>query len=259
MMKQALYLISLCFLSLNLNAEAVEEMAFATDPWPPYFLEGQSGDINAGIGYQIVSEIFALIPGVNATFPKVPWKRALLEVEQGVKDSIALLLKNDERAKYMRFTHPVMQSPAWMYYNRERFPDGYEWNNVNDFEGLRLGVVRGYVYGEPLDSYIANAKENVFEVTTSKQLFSMLQRQHIDLVPENTSVANDIVKTQDWRQQLGHAAKVVNTDILFIGISKKSKFVSLIPRLNDAIQMMRMSGRIDQITGTSGKSIAPFE
>ena len=234
-------------------------VSFATDPWPPYFLENETGAVGAGVGYELVNELFSLIPGVDASFPIVPWKRALLELERGMKDSIALLLKNEERAKYMVFTQPVIQSPSWMYYNTQRFPNGFEWESVKDFKNLRIGVVRGYSYGEPLDSFIMNATDNIFEVTSSKQLFSMLQRQHIDVVPENASVANDIVASQGWIKTLGHAQKMVNTDILHIGISKKSKFVSLIPKLNEAIETLRLSGRIDQIIGVNGHSVNPTE
>lgn len=85
----------------------------------------------------------------------------------------------------------------------------------------------------------------------------MLQKQHIDIVPENASVANDIVTSQGWINTLGHAQKLVNTDILHIGISKKSKFVSLIPKLNEAIENLRLSGRIDQIVGVNGRSVKP--
>ncbi len=189
--------------------------------------------------------------------PKCHGNAPYLEVERGMKDSIALLLKNEERAKYMLFTQPVIQSPSWMYYNTHRFPNGFEWGSVEDFKDLRIGVVRGYSYGEPLDTFITNATSNIFEVTTSKQLFSMLQRQHIDLVSENSSVANDIVTNQGWLKTLGHSKKMVNTNLLRIGISKKSNYVSLIPKLNKAIETLRVSGRIDQIIGVNGRSIEP--
>jgi polar amino acid transport system substrate-binding protein len=259
--KRAITFICL-FLVLSSNyviANDNEVLSFATDPWPPYFVENESGLVESGVGYELINELFSLIPGVDASFPIVPWKRALLEVERGLKDSIALLLKNDARARYMVFTQPVIQSPSWMYYNLQRFPNGFEWESVKDFKNLRIGIVRGYSYGEPLDSFIIKAPENIFEVTTSKQLFSMLQRQHIDVVPENASVANDIVASQGWTKTLGHAQKMVNTDILHIGISKKSKFVSLIPKLNEAIETLRLSGRIDQIIGVNGNSVNPNE
>lgn len=252
------FLILFLFASF-LRADEVVTMQFATDPWPPFFIENKSGDVNSGVGFELVTELFTLIPDVEVVFPNVPWKRALLEVEQGVKDSVALLMKNEERAKYMIFTQPVMQSSSWMYFNRLRFPKGFEWVEVEDFKDLRIGVVRGYTYGEPLDSYIKYAGKNVYEVTTSAQLFSMLQRQHIDLVPENAAVANSIVSTQGWLETLGHAKKIVNTDLLHIGVSKKSKFASLVPRLNEAVELMRISGRIDQIVGVNGSSVKPHQ
>lgn len=243
--------------STNANADNNNEITFASDPWPPYFMHNQLSHVNSGVGYDLVNELFTLIPDTKASFPKLPWKRALLEVEQGTKDGIALLLKNAKREQYMEFTAPLIQSPAFIYFNRNRFPNGFEWNDTNDFKGLRIGIVRGFSYGEPLDSYILNKTDNIFEVTTSKQLFSMLARQHIDLVPENASVANKIVADQNWLESLGYAEKILSTDILHIGISKKSKFVSLIPQLNKAIESLRLSGRIDQIVGVNGSSVSP--
>lgn len=118
---------ALCLGSTEIQANDNDRISFATDPWPPYFLGNESGIVDAGVGYTLVHELFSLIPGVEASFPNVPWKRALLEVERGLKDGIALLLENDERATYMEFTQPLIQSPSWIYYNRLRFPTGFEW------------------------------------------------------------------------------------------------------------------------------------
>lgn len=254
----------LVFISTDGMAEqiskAVEEkpeFQFATDPWPPFFLETPESNISAGIGYELVVELFKNITEAQPTFPKLPWKRALLEVEAGSKDAIALLLKTPERSEYMVFTKPIMQTPALMFFNKKSFPDGFQWQKVSDFDGHRVGIVRGYSYGEPLDSYIETKPKNVFVVTSSSQLFSMLQRQHIDLVPENSAVAYMLANEQGWSEHLGAADEILSTDILHIGISKKTKYLHLLNQLNDAIEEMRSSGKIDQLVGHIGSSVQP--
>ena len=237
--------------------ETLIEFQFATDPWPPFFLETTSKQISEGIGYELVVELFKTIPNAKPTFPKLPWKRALLEVETGAKDAIALLLKTDERAQYMEFTKPLMQTPALIFFNKKSFPDGFSWGDVSEFNQYKIGVVRGYSYGEPFDTYIASKPKNVHEVTSSTQLFSMLQRQRIDLVPENSAVAYTLAADQGWLENLGASEKVLSSDILHIGISKKSKHLSLLAELNRAIDALYKSGKIDRLVGQLGSSVKP--
>ena len=230
---------------------------FATDPWPPYFLDTNSDVVEQGLGHQLVTELFHKIPEYAPSFPKTPWKRGLIELELGVKDAIALLLNTEERTEYMVFTLPVIKSPSLIFYNKANFVNGFEWNHVDDLSQFKIGVVRGYSYGEMFDRYIETKPDNIFEVTTSKQLFHMLQRKRLDLVPESAAVAYALADEQGWSENLGAAKNIVAMDVFHIGISKKSPHLSILPSLNKAITAMRNSGRIDEIMGNIGSSVAP--
>lgn len=246
--------ISCVLMTLISRVQAEEVVQFATDPWPPFFLETDSDRVTQGLGVELVKAIFARIPGVTPEFPKLPWKRALLEVEHGSKDALALLLRSKKREKYMVFSAPVMKTEGVLFFNKKRFPEGFSWQSVEDLKPFRIGVVQGYVYGDLLDSYIATESKNVFKVTRSKQLFSMLQRQHIDLVPESLAVAKGIVAEQGWSEDLGLVNKPINEDILHIGFSKKSTFLSLLPEINKVLYQLHQEGVIDGLLGDVGKS-----
>ncbi len=253
--KKVFLLCSVIFFPILVSAKD-QVIQFATDPWPPYFLESEHSSVDKGIGVDLVQAVFSRLEGVRPSFPKVPWKRALMEVQSGSKDAVALLLKTPEREEHMLFTVPVIQTEGMLLFHKNRFPQGFEWQTVEDLKPYKLGVVRGYSYGPLLDAFIAN-HDKVFEVTTSQQLFSMLKRQHIDLISESLSVANGLSQEQGWHSKLGISQKPVNTDVLHFAVSKRSPFAHLLPEMNRIIEQMAKDGEIDKIIGIHGKAVKP--
>lgn len=245
----------LLFLSAPVRAET--NVRFATDPWPPFFLDNNHAEINQGAGITIVQEIFARIPGAKARFPEVPWSRALHEVEKGEKDGIALLLKTEDRERFLMFSDPVIEVPALFYSRTESYPEGIQWQEFADLKGKKIGVVRGYSYGSAFDNAVHSGELNIIEATSSELLMRMLVFGRVDLIPENVVVAASIVRSNGWQDKVKKHEPPLDLDVLYIAISRKSVATSLMPQINAAIKTLRENGRIKAIGNEIGVPSLP--
>lgn len=231
----------------------------AGDPWPPYFVSSDGMYIDGGAAYAVTKEIFQRVEGLQPVFPVVPWKRALQAMKTGSKDAIPFLFKTRDRERTMLFSIPVAQSQTLFFFSRQRFPEGFSWSSESDLKGLRLGIVAGFSYGAFLDGLIADNKTARFvEVNSSALGFKMLAKGRIDLMPESVPVGKEIIREQGWLDQAGWASHVVNSDVHYLAISKKSPARRYLKQINDAILDATHDGTIDQLLAPVGASAMPY-
>lgn len=216
------------------------------DPWPPY-VEGTLGeDAHKGITVQIINAIFSGLEDVKARFPLIPWKRALREVEEGHQDGIGMLLKTPEREKYMAYSDPLLDGKNLVWSVEKDNGSYFEWNEMADFHKLKLGIIRGYSYGDAMDKEIELGNVSIIAAPTVDHLFAMLVNGRVDIV-----VANDAVgyaqQKKHRSQRIKPAQKMLNSETFYIGFSKKSPAVELLPRINQIIGQLRDRGEIERI------------
>lgn len=237
---------------------AVSKVSFASNPWPPLFLNHDSGFAREGLGFDLISEIFSQIPEAEPSFPIVPWKRALREVELGAKDGIGLLLKTQERQDFLAFSLPVMEVPWPLFYNSKFHPEGIEWHSFSDLNLLNIAIVDDYSYGPEFDALIEGGTLNLTVVSTLEKAMRLLQHGRVDLVPGSQHVMQAIAGEQGWQQQLSNTTQVINMHALRIGIAKTSPAVTLLPQINQAIRELTKRGKIDEILASSGARSVKF-
>lgn len=215
------------------------------DPWPPY-VEGELGEFaERGVAVEIIRQVFAEIEDVEVRFPLIPWNRALLEVERGGTDGIPMLLKTPEREAYMDFSAPLITGYN-LVWSIARDGAVFDWNRIEDFHGKILGVVKGYSYGAEIDGAIAAGRISVLQAPTVEQLFAMLEAGRIDLVLANDAVGYALAR-QRREIEIKPSRRPVNSETFYIGLSKKSPSVRLIPEIDRAIERLRRAGIIERI------------
>ena len=243
--RRGLLALLLC-LAGSLHAGTPQTVSLVGDPWPPYVNGELGGFAESGIAVEIVNRVFAQIDEAEARFPLIPWKRALLEVEHGQSDGIAILLKTSERERYMAYSVPLVTGYQLVWSIADDGGQPFEWAQISDLHGKRLGVVEGYSYGEAMDAAFASGAITAVRGPTQEHLFTMLAAGRVDLVMANDAVGYALVrKLGDAR--IKPARKPTNAEVFHLGLSKKSPAVRLLPRIDAAITRLHAQGVIERI------------
>lgn len=235
---------------------AEQRVTLTGDPWPPY-VEGELGqEARGGIVVELVERIFSRLEGVEASFPLVPWNRALKEVEVGTKDGIVALLKSAERERYMVYTDPLFESHNLVWYSKKKFPRGFNWNKIGDLAGYRVGITKGYTYGDDIDHAIESGLLPVVRVPTVDRLFAMLARDRVDIALANDNVGNALAGRYGSANELVAAHKATGKDVHYLAFSRKSPAQDLVPRINRILSELRGEGVLDELFFRNGTTAA---
>lgn len=228
------------------SIEAAQTLRLVGDPWPPY-VDGVLGeDASSGVAVEIVERLFARIPDAEVRFPLIPWKRALREVEEGHSDGIPILLKTAERESYMVFSDALLNGENLIWYSDVNNASAFEWQEIEDLQGYRIGVTRGYSNGDLIDTSIEQGELKVVQAPNVQQLFAMLANGRVDIVLANDVVGYSLARLYP-RAAIKPARKAVLSEVFHIGISKKSAARELLPEINAVIKAMHEEGLIDRI------------
>lgn len=260
-MRKYLKLVGILMLAANgvpAAAQETNEVTLVGDSWPPYIYGDVGGEAKGGVGVELLHEIFRRIDTVQLRFPLVPWNRALRAVEQGTHDGIGILLKTDEREQYMDYTEEVFRSFNTFWYTKKKFPDGFNWENYKDFAPYTIGLIQGHSYGKEFDQLVKIGALKTVSVSSADQLFAMLAKGRLDLVPANKLVgityANALVNEGIIIQP---TQKPSGIEIYYIAFSKKSSARHLIPQVNQVIRDLTEEGYITNLLEPELRPVAP--
>ena len=225
---------------------AEQTVLLVGDPWPPYVIGEMGEDATSGVAVEIAKKIFSQIDGAMVRFPLIPWKRALREVEEGQSDGIGMLLKTPEREVYMLYTVALVTGENLIWSATGETAARFEWASIEDLHGLRIGVTQGYSYGEELDRSFKKGDVIPVLAPTVEHLFEMLANGRINLALANDAVGYSLARKHPEAAILP-SIRAVNSETFYIGISRKSPAVKLVPAINRAIEALRAEGTIDRI------------
>lgn len=230
------------------------EITLVEDPWPPYIEGAIDSEVAGGVLINLYKEVFSRIDGVRVKYILLPWKRALLDVENGTHDGIMALFKNPERVKIMDFTEPVFEGRTMLWYSTSKFPAGVEWNKVDQLTPYRIVILRASAMGAPL----MEAKEkgmplNIIQVNSHLQQFQMLFHGRAEIAPLTEIVGYHLIKQHNWSGKIAPMSKPLSAgDQYFLAFSKKSPARHLIPQINSVLREMKKSGLVDEILKNNG-------
>ena len=203
-------------------------------------------DATSGVAVEIAKKIFSQIDGAMVRFPLIPWKRALREVEEGQSDGIGMLVKTPEREVYMLYTVALVTGESLIWSAAGETAARFEWTSIEDLRGLRIGITQGYSYGETLDRSFKNGDVIAVSAPTVERLFEMLANGRVNLALANDAVGYSLAGKFPEAGILP-STQATNSETFYIGISRKSPAVKLVPMINQAIERLRADGSIDRI------------
>lgn len=210
------------------------------EDYPPYEYV-KDGQVT-GINMDIIREAFKRM-GKTPFFEPRPWKRALYQLKHGEILALSSGFKTDKREEFAYFPiTPLAMETNMVIALKDR---GLRIGNLQGLRGLKVGVVREYVYGEPFDSMHGLDK---VEAPSSHQLLKLLLNQRIDVAICNKDVFRHLGRQAKVSDQLDYVYEI-GSHPLYIMFSKAhgDKARELAEEFGKTVLRMREDGTIDAI------------
>ncbi len=170
------------FLLSGISHAKCPQLKMGWEVYKPFQYE-EAGKLT-GLDVEILNAVYKLMSCKYGQI-KTPWKRLLLQIEEGKLDIAAGATPNDKRAKYANFSHPY-SSEAVYFYTRKSLKNKITFSKESDLikKDRVLGVVSGAYYGPVYEKLLSNKifvkNKNIIEVSTEKQLINMIINKRID-------------------------------------------------------------------------------
>lgn len=124
----------------------------------------------------------------------LPWVRALNYLEAGKVDALFPTGKNSEREKIFYYSREPVNEVVFVLYLRAEDPT--EWRGFDLLKGLRIGVKRGFNYGDEWNAAIGIKKR---DMGTILQGFEMLKAERLDGFLGYEHSWDYVLKKKNWK------------------------------------------------------------
>jgi polar amino acid transport system substrate-binding protein len=234
-----LCVVMICCVTL---VQAQESVLILSDDYDPYTSSHQQG---SGVMLDLVRQAFAA-KGIEVTYEFAPWKRCEQMVAKGEAFGAAPYFKTEERLQHYNFSDPIIYSINKFFYNTEKFPNGFTWNTLEDFQGYSMGGILGYWYIPAFE----RAGLTVEKVESDKQNLAKLIAQRIDftVIDELTGMLLLRQHFPDDMHKIGVLDKPESFLEFHVMISRTyPKTAEFTDQLNQGLKQLKESGEYHTI------------
>ena len=199
-----------------------------------------------GLTPHIVTQAFAL-EGVKVEWLFVPWARAMHLAQNTHADASCCWAKNQQRQGNFLYSVPIQSRSSVLFHLKS---NKFNWQTIDDFEGITIGGVTGYTYGKTLDRAEKAGKFTIYRIKTEKQGFNMLLLNRISLFVSDKKIGYSMLSDffqKDKVELITHHPKAIQTFHNHLIISKKhAKNKKLIELFNKGLKKLKETGKYDQ-------------
>jgi polar amino acid transport system substrate-binding protein len=171
-------------------AGSTETITIIADEWCPY--NCQPGSVSPGMGIEIAEQVFSRA-GIEVEYKLYPWTEALQRVREGRDSAVIGAFRTD--APDFIFPATPFSFSRQCFYTRQ--DSDWQFKNITSLNGVVLGVIDGYSYGNLVDAYIMDHRDSdrVY-ISRSKtgdtagltDLISRMKEGKIDVLIEDRNV-----------------------------------------------------------------------
>jgi len=231
------FLLIFTFHPLLALADCLELLTF--DYYPTMY---KQGDEIKGCAVCIVKEALERM-GCQANITMVPYQRGIFMVREGKADGMFTVYKTPEREKFAYYPSlPVMYRVVSFYALKDSKItfDG----NLDKMTQYSIGTVRGYSYGQRLDTLInQKAFKDIDPAKDPRLTLKKLLHKRFDLMPHtevDMTYLQKEIKCEGKVKKLSPAIEVVPTYLIFS--KKKPALAPLKDRFSEVIEEMIYDG-----------------
>jgi len=229
---------SMLIATLLLTSLNTFSMILAYVDFPPYSWQ-ESGRAK-GVQVQIVNSIFKNAH-IELELIYLPFKRAYQDVKEGKIDGLFNFYQTPERMQWFDYSASFIKNPLVIFKKNNRQID------INNLQGLKVGVMRGYTYGNEFDN---NSTFTRYIIDSHKSAFLLLKKNRIDIYPCDYRVGNWHIEKLSLQNEIDSITKPLKIMDGHIGFTK-GVHQKNIQKINNAIMNIIKSGEIETIIKTS--------
>ena len=225
------------------------EKSLRWDDDPPFSMHGAHGEI-VGINVEVNRMVLARL-GCQARMLKMPWARALKELELGRLDILPGAFKKPEREQYAYFSGPQLApSRNILFMHRDalaRWPIG----NLLELQGsaFRLGAQTNVSYGPDYLKLLEDPSfaSQISFATSRSGLWRMVDKGRIDgiIADEHSGIYE--LRALGLSDRIKPTSVVVSTEAAETAFSKKSVDPRFVAAYAEALRALVKDGSYQQI------------
>lgn len=218
-------------------AWAARPVVIGFDTSAPPFFNVRDGKPE-GIYPAIVEAVFK-DAGIPMVMTGAPFTAVLANVDSG-RWAAGGILKTPERVRKYDYTDYIFVESVYAYYSKVR---PLHLSRLSDLAGKRIGILRGWSYGEAFDAAVKELGIKVEVDWSAEASFRKLQLGQIDAVLALEEVGTNLMASAKYPNVV-KADMYVRQNPSYIAFRKGSGHKATIRRLNRSILRMRTSGQL---------------
>ena len=249
MLISSLYVNKLCLTALTvillLTASTLthaRDLEIVFSDYKPYSWQDQNGESH-GLEVEILREALQVRMGIKTSFKVLPWARAQKRVQNGFADAF-VAVPTLKRLAYTKASKQAIATWGVSIFTYSKSPQMKELRNIN-----ALGQLKPYRLGSMIGNGWAEenlAGMNVKWVAGMDQLITMLALERIDAVADSPMVIHFYAKKNNVKGVINEVKKISSSH-LYLCLSLKSEYVSILPEFDKTIIKMRKDGSLQKI------------
>lgn len=218
------------------SSHAAGSFTVCFEEWPPYAQVNQAGQAY-GPSIDIYRQALQQVGIPAVTFKEMQYNRCSEQVKQGLTDMKLFVLDNElpgqpqlhEATEYWQIAAIVRKDSPLQHYQ-----------GLADFEQARVALITGYLYPEPLHTFI---RTHAWPATDPNQAYRLIASKRVDAVFLDLLAFEQ--SNRSLRLPLRALQPVVSRLPVFAVLS--SRHLDLPKALDTAITQMKEQGEIDQL------------
>lgn len=222
------------------TAQAQAEVVIAIDNANPPFMYQQDGQAK-GL-YPLLVQAVCTHAGIPLSIQAMPWKRALMKAENA-EVGIAGIYKTAPRLAIFDYSQPLFEEKLIVYVRQDK---AFEFAQVRDLYGKRIGVIRGWSYGETLDEAIKSGRIEASENSSDEANFKKLASGRLDAVIAIELAGQRIIQ----RLQLANMRALqppLSINPTYLVFAKQAGQQALLQRFDQSLQAMSADGSLAEL------------
>lgn len=228
-----------CLVALSAFASTTRAVeTINVDQANPPFMYADSGK-PAGVYPALIDAAFRHM-GLSTVLKAVPWARALQEIDHG-NAGIGGIYKNTEREGKYDYSEPLFVEKLSVYFNKSK---PLVFTRLEDLDGKRVGVIRGWSYGNDFDRARLAKRFRIEEVLSDEQNFGKLERGRLDAIIAVAEAGDALMRKHPYTQASPFPLALNPT---YLAFAKSTNRGELLQRFNEALRKMKASGELNNI------------